>query len=148
MSRAAFSIRRAEDGDSAFLLSLRNSPAVRMQSRNAGEIGPIEHENWFKSALTDSLETILIVIHEERPGGYVRATKKSDFSLMSIAISPALRGKGLCSEIIFDALKLIEAERLVAEVLEGNAPSLACFSKSGFRLISSKNGLKTLELIR
>lgn len=148
MSQLLISFRNAGKADSRFLLSLRNSPEVRLQSRNKGEIDSRVHSNWFDKALESGLETILIITLEQRAAGYLRASTMPDFTLVSVALSDSLRGKGLCAEILLDALKLIEGRKLRAEILEGNAASLSCFKKAGFQTISLENGLYSLELTR
>lgn len=138
-------LRPADENDESLLLRWANDSNVRSNSFSPELIAPDDHKKWFKKALADSNQLILIA-HESTgcPIGQIRfelntATKKGELkeSRIDISLDKFARGHGLASELINKGLQLMREHwgsevKAIAEVLESNAASNACFASAGF----------------
>lgn len=128
-------LRAATTDDAALLLSWRNDPATRQNSRQQNEVSPAEHRAWLDGALADPQRRLLIVLSDGVPAGQVRLDKHGATAEISVTVAPAFRGKRLAAK----ALRLAEAAALdfgvvtlVAEIRPDNQPSIKAFKNAGY----------------
>ena len=138
-------IRNANFTDSKDILSWRNNITTRMMSRNEGFINKAEHNNWFKSALSNENCFLYIGIKNNIKIGIVRFdynfnTKVSD---VAINLNPKIRGQGMS----FDFLRLsiqktsyLNILSFIASIKESNNLSKKIFKKCGFKYKYNDSG--------
>ena len=130
-------LRKADRQDSAFLLSVRNLPEVRAQSKTQEIIIESIHATWFDAQLSNPGVGIWILEHQGHREGYVRAQEiASGRWLLSIALQTSSQGKGYGTWAIREGCRLLEeqygARSIVAEVLTQNTVARRLFQGTGF----------------
>lgn len=114
------------------------------------EIPLAAHIEWFQTSLAKTDRAILIVLSGENPIGFVRFDILDNTAVVSIALAPNARGKGLAKSILLHGLTAcpFKTTRFIAQIKCENAASLALFTALGFRHLSTKNNIQTFELKR
>ena len=130
-------LRKADRQDGAFLLSVRNLPEVRAQSKTQGVITESIHATWFDAQLNNPGAGIWILEYQGQREGYVRAQEiTSGRWLLSIALQASSQGKGHGTWAIREGCRLLQehygARCIVAEVLAKNTVARRLFQGSGF----------------
>ncbi|WP_162917702.1 GNAT family N-acetyltransferase, partial [Dongia deserti] len=129
-------LRRATMDDALDVLAWRNDPDSVTASKSGRPIGQAEHLKWFPNAIRSSRHLILIAEEDSHKLGVVRFDQMADYWLVSINMSPAVRGKGHGRKALSQAIDLLRADagpcRLLAEVKDDNVPSLRLFDTLGF----------------
>jgi glutamate-1-semialdehyde 2,1-aminomutase len=138
-------LRTANWGDSSSLLEWRNDELTRVNSHSSEPISISQHEAWFKSSLDNPNRQIFIVVDENQSVGMIRvdASPTSGHKILSWAIAPACRGRGLGTRMLSEACKRFRDFDLIAEVKETNAASKAMVSKCGFYMRAREQGVET-----
>lgn len=131
------SLRKAGLEDKAFLLEVRNSPEVRLQSKTQELIAESTHEEWFHTQLISPGSMIWILEHQGQREGYLRAQEnESGRWVLSIALQTGVHGKGHGSWAVGEGCQLLRdrygAKSVVAEVLAGNTVARRLFNGLGF----------------
>lgn len=100
-----FFARAATLADSEILLTWRNDPLTRKQSREVILVSPTEHRDWLAMVLADPHRHLFIVETESgAPAGTVRFDIDSDSTVeVSITVSPHFRGKNFGSPMLLSA---------------------------------------------
>lgn len=137
-------LRPATLSDAAFLLALRNDPAVRALSRTSHLIDATEHQRWFATRLADPATRLYVAEHDGGAVGQGRLDRiRMDTYELSLTVVPHMRGRGFGTAIIGALLaKLAVHETAVAIVKMKNAASLRAFFANGF------DGDRTVTLVR
>jgi RimJ/RimL family protein N-acetyltransferase len=125
-------LRKATAADCEVVWRLNNDPNARGQSLSTAEIPWPEHEQWFKKALVDPKLTMWMVEVDGSIGGIVRLLER-DRAIISVALAPEQRGKGLGSQAIAKACAA-HGGPIEALVVIGNDASRRAFEKAGFRV--------------
>ena len=130
-------LRMAGPEDKAFLLELRNSPAVRLQSKTQEVIAETTHEQWFHAQLKRPDSVIWILEYQGQREGYLRAQESEPGRwLLSIALHANAHGKGHGAWVVREGCRLLHkrygARCLVAEVLAKNTTARRFFKSLGF----------------
>jgi RimJ/RimL family protein N-acetyltransferase len=131
-------LRKAEPGDARLLFEWVNDPVTRAQSFTQTAIPWEDHERWFARKLVDA--RCLLLIAEEAPGrpvGQVRFDLGADASaVISVAIAPEQRGRGLGAAAIARACEALRAQHgaltVHAYIRRDNVASQRAFSRAGF----------------
>lgn len=137
--RMTLKLRKATQSDSRFLFELRNDESVRRVSRSMGLIALAEHEAWLAKKLASSDCVLFIVEENGAPIAQIRFDRNgAESAEVSIAVVPALRGKGYGTRIIHNATRMFLQEfqdihAVSAYVNRGNEASLRSFTKAGYR---------------
>lgn len=144
-------LRPATRDDADRLLAWRNDPdAVRFSSTGA-LVSPEEHRAWIASRLAREQPRLWIGVEDGRSVGQVRLDVEGSVGVVSIAVAPEHRGRGLAAELLQRMTELTAADpdvqRLVAHVNAANAASLRAFERAGFRQ-SGRDDSGWLELTR
>lgn len=130
-------LRPADADDEQRLLDWRNHPTTRAVSLTQHEIGAAEHRAWFARALADPLQVILIAEIAGMSVGVVRFTISGREAMVSIALDPQFRGRGVGAATLRGGLQWLaefrpEVRHLAADILPGNARSRRLFEEAGF----------------
>lgn len=143
--QAAISLRPADAGDEALLLSWANDPEVRANSFSPDLIGRSDHHNWFFQGLNETNRLQLIATAADGcPIGQIRFDRQplstqdgSAEASVDLSLDRCARGFGLAADLVRLGLQAMEQTwgpgiEAVAEVLTTNAASNTCFSRAGF----------------
>jgi RimJ/RimL family protein N-acetyltransferase len=131
-------LRDAEPGDARLLFEWVNDPVTRAQSFTQAAIAWEDHERWFARKLADA--RCLLLIAQDRHGlavGQVRFDLGEDASaIISVAIAPEQRGRGLGAAAIAGACEALHARhgaiKVLAYIRRDNLASQRAFSRAGF----------------
>lgn len=128
-------LRPASASDCRAIYQWNCDPAVRAVSRDPRPVEWATHQAWFAAALANPTCTLYVVVdagdESTRDLGVVRVTWGDRGGVVSIALDPAARGRGVGAAAI-RALCRSVAQPLVAEILAENQASLRCFGGVGF----------------
>jgi len=144
-------LRPATRDDADRLLAWRNDPdAVRFSSTGRA-VAPEEHRAWIASRLAREQPRLWVGEEDGRSVGQVRLDVDGGVGIVSIAVAPEHRGRGLAAELLQRLAQLTAADpevhRLVAHVSAANLASLRAFEHAGFRQ-SARDDSGWLELTR
>jgi RimJ/RimL family protein N-acetyltransferase len=139
-------IRKAAAQDCQDLFNWRNDPKTIQMSHNNDSVTWDEHKIWFSDKVK-SINTLILICEDYLDFskiGVVRFDLHENFSLISINLSPDMRGKGKSSLCINAAIKNFkelfpEIKSIYAEVKKQNLISSKLFKKCGFKLEKDKN---------
>ena len=144
-SQGEISMRSATAADESLLLRWANDPQVRANSFSPDPIAPVDHRCWFQKGLIDTNRLLLIATAADGcPIGQIRfdrqlASVHNDFreAAIDLSVDRCARGHGLAAELVRLGLQAMEqhwgpAVEAVAEVLNSNTASNACFARAGF----------------
>lgn len=135
------SLRPATRLDARRLWEWRNDPETRAASFATESVAWEQHLEWLDRRLADAGCRILIFEVEDEPAGQARLDLTEDEALISFALAPAFRGRGLGSHLIELAADRgcedLPVRRVVGLVREENERSLRAFDRAGFRRASS-----------
>ena len=146
--------RLADEHDIKDIFDWRNDKNTRLQSHNSKEIFWEDHENWYKNSLKD--KNIHMLICEESMDkskiGIVRFDIQNDFSIVSINLSPQMKGMGLGFLCLKNSILRFKKDfehikYLVAEIKIDNIPSIRIFEKVGFIFEKKSNNINQYKLI-
>jgi UDP-2,4-diacetamido-2,4,6-trideoxy-beta-L-altropyranose hydrolase len=138
-------LRRVSDGDMRRLWGWSNDVDVRQQSFDQSPITWADHVSWFRARQEDPQSSMYVV--ELPPGvpvGVVRFESEEDGSaVISIALDPSQRGRGLGRQAIREACARARDEagvsRIYAFIKPDNAPSIRAFEAAGFTSTSARS---------
>lgn len=134
-------LRPARSADAAWLLALRNEPAVRQASTTIRRVGRAAHARWMARCMVpDSPRRCwLAVIEQGQRIGYARWDRAGcqGGAVVSIAVAPGFRGCGAGRRMLGMLWRQARRRglcRLEANIRTGNIASLICFLKIGYRI--------------
>jgi UDP-2,4-diacetamido-2,4,6-trideoxy-beta-L-altropyranose hydrolase len=140
------SLRPVTSADAGITLDWQRDPSTRRHFRNPAAPTRQEHLAWLAARLSDPGCLMSLVLHGGEPAGVLRLDRlpagRGGGREVSILVAPDRRGRGVGAAALALAPRLVPGERLVAEVLPGNAASLALFARAGYR--AAEDGLLTL----
>jgi len=135
---------KATNHDAEFLFHLRNEPEARAQSIHSEEVGWEEHCQWLKGTIQNPDRLLFIAQGdlEDEKYGQVRFDVSQDNAVISIAIAPEFRGRGLGREIIVQGIREFsrqhrEVNTIIAYIKPSNTASKKVFEKSGFKYLET-----------
>ena len=146
-------LRVVTPDDCDILLEWENDPVNRQYAFHPEQIKREDHIKWFERKFADENCLIYIVHETDNLGdriGAVRYEIEDGAAIVSIVIAPEWRGNGygLAAQMAADALlfrSCDDIDRIVAEILNHNIPSINMFFKAGYVLKDSNTKFKTLE---
>ena len=139
--------RLANLDDSKDIFSWRHDIHTQKMSLQKKIFSIKEHENWFLQQINDKNILILILeTHKNDKVGVVRFNTNNNIALISINISPPMRGKRLAKKCIELSIKYFERiypsiKTVQAQILPINIPSIISFEKAGFIFKKTKKGI-------
>jgi spore coat polysaccharide biosynthesis protein SpsF len=138
-------LRRARAGDRERVWEYNFAPDVRALSRDARAVTFAEHVRWYERRLARLGDPMWIVEEDRVAVGVVRLDRigeAGDVARISIALAARARGRGIGRRAIAAACQAWNRP-IVAEVLDGNAASRACFEACEFESVHERDGLVT-----
>jgi UDP-2,4-diacetamido-2,4,6-trideoxy-beta-L-altropyranose hydrolase len=144
ISQGDLSVRLAGREDCEILWLWRNDPVTRATAKTSEPIPWRQHQQWFSTVLEDPARTLFIADVGSVPAATVRFDRPADEALISINVSPAMRGRGVgqaaleaaCNHYLSSHLEVT----LVAEVHRSNPASRKIFAAMGFTEIEPTDG--------
>jgi RimJ/RimL family protein N-acetyltransferase len=134
--RADLSLRPAQMDDAARLFDWRTDAATRAASLSQDDFSYDHHCQWLQNSLASADRQIFIAQIADDPIGMVRADRDGPGWLLSWAIAPAWRGRGLARPMVAALAMRLQAP-LHAQIRADNRPSLAVASALGLRPIAA-----------
>jgi RimJ/RimL family protein N-acetyltransferase len=132
-------LRAATEADADLLLSWRNEPDAVRYSRGGRPVNQAEHRAWLRQRLADPSTRLWIGEESRTPVGQVRVDRRDDEWLVSIAVAPEARGRGVARALLAALQTEMSASaasgRLMAEVHRDNTASTRAFAAAGFEAV-------------
>jgi UDP-2,4-diacetamido-2,4,6-trideoxy-beta-L-altropyranose hydrolase len=132
-------VRRATIDDMLDVLAWRNDPIAIAMSKT-GAVSEVQHRAWFPGAINSPNRVLLIAEEAGKKLGMVRFDRSDDAWLTSINLAAESRGQGLGQRVLDLAIQASGCSPLLAEIRDGNIPSIRIFERCGFRQISATDG--------
>ena len=123
-------------------------------SHTSDLVGWDEHQAWYRASL--ATHSRLLVICEQQDlmekVAVVRFDVMNGRALISINLSPKMRGRGLAKACLRDAIIFFETihndvRHIDAEIKSANVASQRSFADVGFTLVSKKDDIFCYELV-
>ena len=137
-------LRPVQPGDCNALLTWRNHEVNRRHALDSSAISAATHEAWFFRTLKNPATVLLIAEDSGRPVGVLRYDVNDAIAKVSVYLVPDRHGKGAGSVLLrlgenWLARHRPDAQRIEAEVLAANVPSMSAFAEAGY--VSMKHTL-------
>ena len=130
-------LRPAQADDARYVWTTNNEPTVRAQSIQTGDIGWDDHVEWYRRRLARADARLFIGVEGDEPVGVVGFDVADGEAVISIAVEPRHRGRGIGQQLI--ALVTEQARAypgvrvLVALIRPSNVASQHAFINCGYR---------------
>lgn len=129
----SISLRAMNSGDEEILLGWQSHPDTRKFARTPAPPAPDEHAAWMKKILADEGAHPYIILADGQPCGHIRLNKRDGFFEISLLVDPAQYGLGIGLGAISCLHDVHGRQKIRAEILSGNAASVALFMKAGYK---------------
>ena len=145
-------VRRAHENDSSDVFKWRNDEITQKMSHTKEAVEWEGHSKWFTTSLTN--ESRLLVMCEESNSSsnvaIVRFDVENFRALISINLSPRMRGRGLAKTCLNSGVNFFKTEfpqinYIDAEIESINLFSRRAFESVDFQLIKETNGVLYYE---
>ena len=148
------SVRRADELDSKDIFDWRNDALTRRMSHSTDLVEWDAHMRWFAASLSNP-NRLLIICEDENSNAKVAVVRfdiKSVRALISINLSPNMRGKGKAKQCLKDSIALFQTicpkvRFIDAEIKPINTASQHSFIGVGFTLLGEKEGVLRYEYV-
>jgi RimJ/RimL family protein N-acetyltransferase len=148
------SVRLANLSDSKEIFNWRNDNTTRKMSHTNEIIDWQEHNHWFDSNLESKSQYLLICYIEEthEKVAAVRFNLQNNIAIISINLSPSMRGKGFAVPCLNEAIdyfisKFSSLSIIEAEIKPVNLASIKAFEAVGFVLNRQDKEIQYYKLI-
>ena len=148
------SVRLANLSDSKEVFNWRNDITTRKMSHTNDIIDWQEHNHWFDSNLESKSQCLLICYIEEthEKVAAVRFNLQNNIAIISINLSPSMRGKGFAVPCLNEAIdyfisKFSSLSIIEAEIKPVNLASIKAFEAVGFVLNRQDKEIQYYKLI-
>jgi RimJ/RimL family protein N-acetyltransferase len=140
-------LRPATREDAARLLAWRNDASTRRWSFSSDPVPADDHHAWLERKLADPDTAIFVAEDEGGPVGQLRIDRRDAHGVVSIAVAPEARGRGVGTRMLEEAARArpLGVAVLRAEVVPANETSLRMFLKAGFEEVARTARAVTLE---
>jgi len=146
--------RNANASDSKDIFNWRNDELTRQMSKTTNLVEWDEHNSWFTASLSNPYRLLVICENEvtKEKIAIVRFDIEDERALISINISPKMRGKrmayGCLKDAIFFFKKHFPNVRFIdAEIKNINIPSQRSFMSAGFLLVKKDTNIFYYEYV-
>lgn len=130
-------LRLARISDCKFWWEVRNEKSVREASFDSKPIPYSIHKKWFEEKLKSKSSKLFIIFFDNKKIGQLRLGENNSKVEISLALSPAARGKGFGTEAIKlgakYAIRKTKINKIVTYTKPENLASIAAFEKAGFK---------------
>jgi RimJ/RimL family protein N-acetyltransferase len=144
-------IRLATIDDLMAVFLLANEETVRVNSFHSEKIELEKHKKWFTGKIADHDSTFLIAEANGQFAGQIRFDLENNQALVGISLSPAMRGKGVATEMLRQGVGYLkrhssQVNRIDAYIKPSNQASIKLFERSGFvfKKKTEENGCEAL----
>ncbi|MCC6563994.1 GNAT family N-acetyltransferase [Candidatus Uhrbacteria bacterium] len=130
-------VRHVEPGDARRIFDIRNHPQSRVFFHHQEPLVWEDHLAWFGRQYFDNKGHVCLVAETDGAvNGYCRLDARADGGwLLSVAVDPEMRGRGIGSALVREALiQVPSGDKVYAEVLTSNPASRSLMEKMGFQL--------------
>ena len=148
------SVRLANLSDSKEVFNWRNDNTTRKMSHTNEIIDWQEHNHWFDSNLESKSQYLLICYIEgtHEKVAAVRFNLQNNIAIISINLSPSMRGKGFAVPCLNEAIdyfisKFSSLSIIEAEIKSVNLASIKVFEAVGFVLNRQDKEIQYYKLI-
>ena len=148
------SVRLANLSDSKEVFNWRNDNTTRKMSHTNEIIDWQEHNHWFDSNLESKSQYLLICYIEgtHKKVAAVRFNLQNNIAIISINLSPSMRGKGFAVPCLNEAIdyfisKFSSLSIIEAEIKSVNLASIKAFEAVGFVLNRQDKEIQYYKLI-
>jgi len=145
-----FTLRPATIQDKKNLFFWRNHEAVRRFSLDSSAISWQTHGLWLEKILANPNQALLIAESGGGPVGVLRFDVEATQAWVSVYLVPEKIGQGYGAHLLLAGIQWMqdqrpEVQRLIAEIVSENSPSIRVFEKAGYR---RNTELSTREVLR
>ena len=138
-------IRKANENDSRDIFDWRNDELTRQMSHTTDLVEWYEHNAWFYASLVNT-KRLLVICEDETTNekvAIVRFDINDERALISINLSPKMRGKRKAKECLREAISFfkryfLDVRFIDAEIKPMNIPSQQSFMGVGFVLVKEE----------
>lgn len=134
---AHVTLRAVADGDIEFIVSWRNDPATRSQSRRQHELT----WNDLVNAPNGGQRETLVALEGRTRVGYVQLDRLDGSCELSWVVAPAHRGKGIGTLMVEAAIARAGCNEVTAEIRPLNEASIRIARRCGFVLVETRSDL-------
>lgn len=127
---------KPSDADIEFIVSVRNDPETRKNSRRQHELTWLDLIN----APNGGTRETLVAKQNKTNVGYVHIDRKDGSCELSWVVAPAFRGNGIGTKMVREAISIADCP-VVAEIRPDNVASILIAERCGFRLAETHDGL-------
>ncbi|WP_159634874.1 GNAT family N-acetyltransferase [Sphingobacterium composti Ten et al. 2007 non Yoo et al. 2007] len=144
-------LRKATFEDVTITYNWANDPITRKYSFSKDYIPFENHQNWYKSKITDKNCTYLILENSiKTPLGSIRVDVKGEVGLISYLVAPKYQGRGLGKLLVKNCEEYLENYNPMVKILEGyvmeeNLASINIFKGLGYTEVSTQEGFKFIK---
>jgi UDP-2,4-diacetamido-2,4,6-trideoxy-beta-L-altropyranose hydrolase len=134
-SSADVTVRAATPDDCAFVWETNNEEHVRSLSLSTTFIPWEDHQRWYAASLDSETRQLFIVMEHAERVGVMRLDELDDtHTVISIALIPGARGRGLGRDVLARAVERAHQSHahVVAYILPENVRSIKAFKAAGF----------------
>lgn len=145
MTPPPVTLRPVRDDDAERLLEWRNDADAVRFSVSGRHVTGEDHARWFETRRHNPSVHLWIAEVDGTPVGQVRVDYEPDgVGVVSVAVAPAHRGRGIGSEMLRAMAATVVAETTVcvlkALVHPDNVQSIRAFERAAFRTTAAKEG--------
>lgn len=138
-SAAAYRFRRADPEDVRLLWEWANDSEVRANAFHSAPIPWESHVAWYREKLADARCLMAIFEDRGRAVGHIRLEQRPDGLEVTLSVAREQRGQGIGQELLRQGLRAARGRwpagtLVIANVLQGNAPSARLFTEAGFQM--------------
>ena len=145
-------IRKANKTDSREIFDWRNDQLTRQMSHTSDVVEWEGHNNWFSTSITNQ-NRLLLICEEDTTTEKVAVVMfdiENDRALISINLSPKMRGKGKAKGCLRDAIEFFKnaypkVGLIDAEIKSANIASQRSFAGVGFAIVREEVNLLFFE---
>ncbi len=147
-------VRRAIETDSKIIFAWRNDETTRAMSLTTDEVGWEGHSKWYEATLENQNQCLLVCSNAKthQQVAVVRFDIDGEVAVISINLSPFMRGKGLANVCLREAVAHFSSiyksvSCIEAEIKPINIASRKAFEGAGFRFKKKSGGMGLFEYL-
>lgn len=146
-------LRFVEEEDAKVLFDWRTDPVTKKHSRNTDDIQYESHLIWLRDSLRNPVRNMFMAIDDEGNRiGQIRFDRDGSMAEIDIAVSPAMRGKGIGRRLLKKGcqsyLNNWDVDYLLAAVKKNNFASIRIFEEAGFDVYKEDDDMVRMRLYR
>ena len=145
-------VRRACEEDSKTIFTWRNDEVTRSMFLTTDLVEWDGHQTWFEHTINNPNRILIMCLLEDTNErlAVVRFDLNEVRALVSINLSPKMRGKGMAKKCLFESINFLKQNKtkvkfLDAEIKKVNLASINSFEGVGFVKIKEESDLLQFE---